>query len=139
MRYLLLFILLFTGCQDKIYSRIYKQDEVGANIPTLSISETNQTIRAIAISAIQDAHFKVATGSPYVLDIDGATYPKKCNNPNTSTYEATYDGYIKLTLLKNMKRVYMCQKDYHGILNEEVIEDLIEKMQDDLELVNLVH
>ncbi len=136
MRYLLLFIIIFTGCQDKIYSRIYKSDEVGANIPSLSISEINQTIKSIAIVAIKNADFKVVTGSSYVLEIDGATYPKKCNNPNTSTYEATYDGYIKLTLLKNMKRVYMCQKDYHGTLNEGVMQDLLEKMKDDLEFDN---
>lgn len=139
MKYLLLCILIFTGCQDKTYSRIYKKEEIGAKISTLSISDINQTTKSIAISALKNSNFKVATGSPYVLEIDGATYPKKCNNPNTSTYEATYDGYIKLTLLKNMKRVYMCQKDYHGTLNEEVIEALVEKMKDDLELVNLIH
>ena len=132
-------MLIFTACQDKTYSRIYISDEIGASLSTLSVSETNQTIKSIVISALKNTDYKVATGSPYVLEIDGATYPKKCNNPNTSTYEATYNGYIKLTLLKNMKRVYMCQKDYHGTLNEEIIEDLLEKMQNDLELVNLVH
>jgi len=139
MRYLLLFLLFFTACQDKTYSRIYKSEEVGANIPALSISETNQTIKSIAVSALKNSGFKVVTGSPYALEIDGATYPHKCNNPNTSTYDATYNGYIKITLLKNMQRIYMCQKDYHGTFNEEVIETLVEKMKDDLKLVNLIH
>ena len=136
MKYILLFVLIFAGCQDKTYSRIYKKEEVGAKIPTLSISDINQTIKTIAIKAIKNANFKVESGTPYVLEIDGATYPKKCNNPNTSTYEATYDGYIKLTLLKNMKRIYMCQKDYHGTLTEKVVEDLLDKMKDDLNLDN---
>jgi len=134
MKYLLLFILIFTACEDKIYSRIYKKDEIGSSIPILSISEINQTIKSIAISAIKSANFKVATGTPYVLEIEGATYPKKCNNPNTSSYEATYDGYIKLTLLKNMKRVYTCQQDYHGSLTQKIVTNLIEKMKEDLKL-----
>ncbi len=134
MKYLLIFLLFFTACQDKTYSHIYKQSEIGANISTISLSETNQTIKAIITSALKNTHFIVAIGSPYALEIDGATYPKKCNNPNTSTYDATYDGYVKLTLLKNMKLIYMCQKDYHGTLDESAFATLLEKMQEDLKL-----
>ncbi len=134
MRYILLFVLFFTACQDKTYSRIYKQSEVGTTILALSISETNQTIKAIVLKALKHTDFKVVSGSPYALEIDGATYPKKCNNPTTSTYDATYDGYIKLTLLKNMKRIYICQKDYHGRLDEGAISALLEKMQEDLKI-----
>lgn len=134
MRYLLLFILIFTACQDRTYTRIYQKDAVDMNISTMSLSESNQTIKTNVTLALEKSGFKVISGSPYALEIEGTRYSHKCNNPNTSTYDATYDGFIKLTLLKNMKRIYMCQKDYHGKLDEHIMIELLTKMKQDLKL-----
>ncbi len=131
---LLTVTLLFTACQDKTYSRIYKKDALDGGIPTLTLSESNQTIKTMLTSALKKRGFRVASGSPYALEIEGTRYSHKCNNPNTATYDATYDGFIKLTLSKHMKRIYMCQKDYHGALDETIMIELLERMQSDLRL-----
>ena len=133
MRVLVLIALLFLGCEDKTFTRIYQTEYVGKPIPALSISENNQTIKTMAEKVIQK-YFTLQVGAAYVLEIESSSYPKKCNNPNATAYDATYDGYIKLTLLKNMKRLYMCQKDYHGDLNPSIINDLITQMREDLAL-----
>ncbi len=134
MKLLLLIVLLFfIGCEDKTFTRIYQKEQVGKAIPALSISENNQTIKTMAEKVIQQ-YFILQVGAAYVLEIESSSYPKKCNNPNATAYDATYDGFVKLTLLKNMKRLYMCQKDYHGDLNPSIINALIKQMKRDLDL-----
>jgi hypothetical protein len=127
-------MILFFGCEDKTFSRIYDKKAIGEKITYIAVSESNLTIKNMAIEALLNEGFSVKVGSAYVLEVEGSHYPKKCNNPNTSTYDATYDGYIKLTLLKNMKPLYMCQQDYHGVVNTNIIEHLIKKMQEELKL-----
>jgi hypothetical protein len=134
MKLFLLIPLLFLACEDKTFTRIYQKEQIGKTIPSISISENNQTIKTMAEKILKNEHFTLQAGAAYVLELEGSTYPKKCNNPNATTYDATYDGYIKLTLLKNMKRLYMCQKDYHGDLNPSIISDLITQMKKDLAL-----
>jgi hypothetical protein len=131
MKLFLLITLLLLGCEDKTFTRIYQKEQVGKTIPAISISENNQTLKSMAEKVIKE-YFTLQVGAPYVLEIEGSSYPKKCNNPNTTAYDATYDGFIKLILLKNMKRLYMCQKDYHGELNPNIIHNLIKQMRRDL-------
>jgi len=51
----------------------------------------------------------------------------------TSAYDASYDGFVRLTLLKNNQKVYMCQKDFKGELSVRAVEKLLILMRDDLE------
>jgi hypothetical protein len=134
MRYLLLLItfLIFLGCEDKITSHFYGKKEVGKNISSVSLSETNSTLREIISNAVKNSDLKLVSGSSYVLEFDARVYSHRCNNPNSSAYDRTYDGFVQLRLLKNFKKIYSCQKDYHGEFNSEVVEDLIEKMNRDL-------
>jgi hypothetical protein len=88
----------------------------------------------MAIEAFKKSGFHIQSGALYVVEIEGAHYPKKCNNPQATAYDATYDGYAKLTLLKGLKRLYVCQKDFHGALDSAIIEALIQKMKQDLKL-----
>jgi len=133
MRYLLLIILIFTGCEDKVFSQLYDKQIVGENITDISLSETNSTLRKLISTALKNKKFHLVTGSPYVLEFDTRVYSHKCNNPNSSAYDRTYDGFVQLRLLKNFKRIYICQKDYHGEFSKEIIEELLEKMKRDLE------
>ena len=133
MKYLLLFILIFSGCEDKIVSQIYDKNVVGKNITNISLSETNTTLREMISMALKNSNFHLVSGSPYVLEFDTRVYSHKCNNPNSSAYDRTYDGFVQLRLLKNFKRIYICQKDYHGEFSQEVIEELLERMKRDLD------
>jgi len=133
MKLFLLIPFLLLGCEDKTFTRIYQKEQVGKAIPALSVSENNQTIKTMAEKVIQE-YFTLQVGAAYVLEIEGSSYPKKCNNPNATAYDATYDGYMRLTLLKNMKRLYMCQKDYHGDVTPDIIHDLLQQMKKDLAL-----
>ena len=134
MRVLLLFILIFAGCEDKSYTKIYKRDMIGVTTPTLSLNETNQSIKSLLTNVLEKEGFHVESGSLYTIEVDADSYHHKCNNPNTSTYDATYDGFVKLTLLKGMQRLYMCQKDYHGELDTQVFETLFSHMQKEFKL-----
>ena len=69
----------------------------------------------------------------YSIKVDYMEYKKACNNPMTSAYDASYDGFIRLTLLKETSRVYMCQKDFRGVLSVSILEDMLTLMRDDLE------
>jgi hypothetical protein len=127
-------MIILLGCEDKTFTHVYDKQVVGKKISSIAVSESNISIKNMAIKALKSQGFDVKVGSIYVIEIEGSRYPKKCNNPNTSTYDATYDGFIKLTLLKQMKPLYMCQQDYHGRLNTNIIADLVEKMKEELKL-----
>ena len=133
MKYLLFFILIFSGCEDKTFSQIYDKNEVGKKITNISLSETNSTLRKMISTAIKNRNLHLVSGSSYVLEFDTRVYSHKCNNPNSSAYDRTYDGFVQLRLLKNFKRIYICQKDYHGVFNDVVIEELLERMKRDLD------
>jgi hypothetical protein len=136
MRYLLRLItfLIFLGCEDKITSQLYDKSEVRKNISSISLSETNTTLREIISKAAKKSNFHLVSGSPYVLEFDTRVYSHKCNNPNSSAYNRTYDGFVQLRLLKNFKKIYICQKDYHGEFSYEVVKDLLDRMKRDLEV-----
>jgi len=134
MRYLLLLMLIFGGCEDKSYTKIYNTKMIGLSTPTLSLSETNQSIKNMLAAVLVKEGFHIDSASLYTIEVDADTYHHKCNNPNTATYDATYDGFVKLTLLKGMKRLYMCQKDYHGELNSKVFATLFSHMKKEFKL-----
>ena len=134
MRYVLLFILLLSGCEDKSFTKIYNTKMIGLSTPTLSLSETNQTIKTMLSDILIQEGFRIDSSSLYTIEVDSNTYSHKCNNPNTSTYDATYDGFVKLTLLKGMKPLYMCQKDYHGKLDREIFKQLFSHIKKEFKL-----
>jgi len=133
---LLLFVSLFFifGCEDKTLVKIYDSQSIGAKIDSLSLFVNDEKIRAIAIDAIKSENISLSDKSDYLLQVDARAYRHHCDNPSTPAYEATYDGYARIKLLKNLKPIFMAQKDYHGKLNSSILSSLIEKLVDEMKI-----
>jgi len=129
----LILILLF-GCEDKTYKQIYDKSKIYSKIKDISLSNIDKNLREMALISLKGKGFVIKTNSPYSIYIESRKYSHHCNNPNTIAYDATYDGFVKLTLSYKMKKIYSIQKDYHGKLDEDVIADLLEQMKKDLKL-----
>lgn len=128
------FVLLFlSACDNKTFSKIYQQTPDALEIKSVELICIYPTVQNFVKKALSNEKIHLNTDSIYTLKIDYMDYKKACNNPMTSTYDATYDGFIRLTLLKESKRIYMCQKDFRGELSVSIIEDLLTLMRDDLE------
>jgi hypothetical protein len=134
MKTILIIALFFIGCEDKTYTKIYQKSLVGSHIKEISLASSDKEIRTPAIEAIKESGFKLKSSAPYSIDIEYRKYSHKCNNPQTAAYDATYDGFVKLHLYKGLKEVYSVQKDFHGEFDADVIESLLDKMREDLDL-----
>lgn len=130
---ILILIFLF-GCEDKTYKQIYDKSKIDSKITYISLSNIDKNLRKMALRSIKDEGFGIKTQSPYSIYIESRRYSHHCNNPNTIAYDATYDGFVKLTLSYKMKKVYSIQRDYHGKLDEDIISSLLEEMKRDLKL-----
>lgn len=130
-----LVLALFLGaCEDKSYSKIYTPSAKGLKISALRISVNDPGFYKFVTSTLLQKEISVTRNAYYTLEVESKAYAKHCNNPMTSAYDATYDGYVRLRFLENMKLLYMCQKDYHDDLTPEILESLIDKMVDDLDI-----
>jgi len=127
-------LVLFSGCTDRTYSRIYQKELIGKKVSAISLSCEDKKIKDIVVKAFKNSQFKLDKNSLYEIKVDYLKYCKSCNNPMTNAYDATYDGYFKLTLLKNRQKVYMCQKDFHGDFDEGEVEKLIDLMVQEMEI-----
>jgi hypothetical protein len=136
MRGWLLFVLLLllTGCEEKHISRIYDRAVVGKELKVLRLSTADPTLMQMGKKLLKSVHVALRNDAAYTLQIEASRYAHHCNNPQTCAYDATYDGFAKLTLMQNMHPLYMIQRDYHGALNIDILKDLFDRMRDDLEL-----
>ncbi len=126
-------ILLLSACDDKTFSKIYPNTPESVDVKTVTLLCIYPDVSKIVQEALKESNFNLQTTSEYSIKVDYMNYKKACNNPMTSAYDATYDGFIRLTLLKENRRIYYCQKDYRGELSVSTIENLLTLMRDDLE------
>ncbi len=135
-KYLLssLTILLFlTSCEDKTFTRVYGVVETPLVINSVNLSSIYPDVKSMVEISLKREDLPIKKDASYTIKVDFMNYKKACNNPMTSAYDATYSGFIRLTLLKDSKRIYMCQKEFRGELSIGVIDDLLALMRDDLE------
>ena len=133
--FLLLFLfLLMIGCEDKRFVRVYDGSLKGTKIDTLHISTVDPKLHEVVYALLKKMGISEMSGAKYTLEVQMQKYAKHCNNPMTCSYDATYDGYVKIRLLKNMHPVYMSQQDYHGDFESDILENMVENMYDDLDL-----
>jgi len=129
-----LFLLFVLGCEDKRFVKVYDTSVKGAKIDTFRLSTANPKLEDIVEHTLKNMGLDKDFNAKYTLEVQMQKYAKHCNNPTTCSYDATYDGYVKLRLLKNMHPVYMVQQDYHGDFKPDILESLINKMYSDLDL-----
>ena len=126
-------ILFLTGCRDHTFTRIYQQDAV-SHIDAIAISVVSQKRYELDSVFLKSLDIRIDKDADYMLEIDSSAYAKHCNNPLTPVHDALYDGYVKLTLRKGLKRVYVIQRDFKGLFDKQMIESLVDVMKDDMEL-----
>lgn len=127
------FILLLFGCSnDKTFKQIEQKSEVG-KLHSFNLVATDKKLLSLAKEAAKEADITISS-SPYTIVVESSKYPQHCNNPLTPAYEATYDGYVKITLKKAFKEIYFIQRDFHDDVTEGTIEDLFEIMKKDLKI-----
>ncbi len=136
MKFLLfVFIFLISGCEDKTLTKIYDPDIAGEKISTLKVFALNQKLKDSMTEVLKTKGISVNDKSEYILQVDERAYEYHCNNPSTPAYEATYDGYAQIKLMKNSKPIFMAQKDYHGKFNSSILSNLVDTMIKKLKIV----
>jgi hypothetical protein len=130
----LLLLFFFLGCEDKHFSKIYDTSIEGKRVDKLRISTADPELYKIVAKALKEQEIKIDNNAALTLEAESQKYAKHCNNPLTCSYDATYDGYMKIRLMRQMHPLYMIQQDYHGELNPEILASLIARMYDDLDL-----
>jgi len=131
--FLFIVLMIFTACNnDKTVTKFYQKIEI-KKIDSIDLISIYPDIKDKILQALENKNLKLKADSIYSIKVDYLNYEKVCNNPMTSAYDATFDGFIRLTLLKNDKRIYMCQKEFRGELVASDVEKLLSLMRSDLE------
>jgi len=126
-------ILLFSGCDDKVVTQFYIKQDKGIELKTINLISRYPDIKNQIVTALKDENIKIESNSSYSIKVDYTDYKKVCNNPMTSAYDRTFSGFIRLTLLKNGDRIYMCQKEFRGELSADDFKRLFSLMKDDID------
>ena len=130
---LLLSILFFFGCsKDKTFKRVLVKEEVG-KLHSFTLLATDKKLKLLALKAVKEVDIRLSK-SPYTIVVESSKYPQHCNNPLTPAYEASYDGYIKITVKKAFKKIYFIQRDFHDDVTKDTIKNLLKLMKDDLKI-----
>ena len=131
---LMLFIVLFlfVGCETKPYTKVYTKVDL-KNISKIQVDCENKQFRKFAIDSLQDFDLQIDKNSDYHIELIYTYYKKGCNNPLASAESRNYNGFVRLSLFQKKKRLYICQKDFTGDIDEDLIEYLVEIMIDDLD------
>lgn len=132
LRFFLVFLLFFlVSCtKDNTFKMFSNKSEVG-KLHSFNLVVTDKSILNIAKKALKEEDIKIQK-SPYTMIIESSKYPSHCNNPLTPAYEATYDGYIRISVKKAFNDIYFIQRDFHGDVTQSLIEDLLEELKEDL-------
>ncbi len=126
-------IVFLTGCSnDKTFKGIQDKSEVG-KLHSFTLLATDKNLLKLAKKAAKEADINLSN-SPCTIVVESSKYPQHCNNPLTPAYEASYDGYVKITVKKAFKKIYFIQRDFHDDVTEGTIEDLFEIMKKDLKI-----
>ncbi|HHD83327.1 MAG TPA: hypothetical protein ENK93_00465 [Campylobacteraceae bacterium] len=131
---LILVLLLISGCGKKYTSHLYDDTVRGSRVDAVRLSTADANLSRLVKAMLQKRDIAISDRALLTLQAEATTYSHHCNNPLTCSYDATYDGFVKLTLMRQMHPLYMVQSDYHGRLTPKLLESLWEQMTEELEL-----
>ncbi len=137
MRRVLLFVwVLFAviACGKKYTSHLFDASVKGSRVDAVRLSVADENLSRLISKMLETKGIHISNSAPLTLEAEGTAYTHHCNNPLTCSYDATYDGFVKLTLMRQMHPLYMVQSDYHGKLPAKLPGSLWDQMADDLEL-----
>jgi hypothetical protein len=123
-------LILLSGCQQKqkIFSHTYQKGISYDDILSIKLINSNQIIQ----QAFENSNFKLSDKSKFTIKVQYSKYQKICNNPLATAEDKSYIGFIKFTLLKNSKKVYMCQIDFKKDIDINMVNRFIDFMISEL-------
>ena len=132
--FLLLFMLLFLGCDGKLYTNIHDKSKVDVHIPSIEIAANDAFSKKSVESIMQKRDFVVAS-SAYRLRAEHRDYKKACTNPLSKTSsDYSFDGLVAIELFYKEQKIYSAYMDYKGEQKEALFAKLIDAMIDDLQI-----
>lgn len=128
----IIFIMIFTGCDSKIYNQVHDKSKIGAEIKNIEIMASDNFSLRASKNILEKRGFKVSK-SDYMLRVEYRDYKKVCTNPLSKTSsDYSYDGLVSITLFYKNSKVYSAYMDFKGEFNDKLFAKLIGKMIDDL-------
>lgn len=132
--FLFVLLLLFAGCDGKIYRNIYDKSQIKTQIVSVEIIASDAFSKESVSSIMQKRGFLIDT-SEYKLRVENRNYKKACTNPLSKTSsDYSFDGLLAIELFKKDIKIYTAYMDYKGEAKEALFEKLIDAMIEDLEI-----
>ncbi|MDK9694736.1 MAG: hypothetical protein OEL19_10930 [Sulfurimonas sp.] len=133
--FLITLLLLFMGCDGKIYSNINDKSKVGIQISSIEIVANDVFSKESVQAVMQKKGFKIAPSS-YRLRAEHRDYKKACTNPLSKTSsDYSFDGLVSIELFYEQEKIYSAYMDYKGEQKEALFEKLLDTMVDDLAVI----
>lgn len=105
LKYLLIYITIFLGCDNKIY----KENKLNSDLNCLKITTLEENDLQIA-----EQFFNIDQNScEYNLLIE-PYFAHNCNNPVIKSVGSDFDGYVSLKIFQNNQLVFKSQTDFKG-------------------------
>lgn len=117
-------VLLFTlsGCLEKeIYSEV---------VDKTMISHPPQTLQIEDPSGMLKSTLKTDPSSPIKMSV--TIHCAKCNNPQSKSLGADFDGYIRITLSEENRTLARAQMDYKGEATSDEVQQVYDYLTDQL-------
>jgi hypothetical protein len=127
-------LFLLSGCLKKeIYTKIYDKSEIGLNLKSVSLSGDNfflldkveKSLKKRGLSIKEDSLYKIKLISHYVVS---------CSNPIVKSTGSDFDGFIRLSLLKNSTEIYRCQQDFKVKVTQDMVDRLVGLIFSDMKI-----
>jgi len=134
MFWVVLLVFWLGGCEEKYVVRCDDASLKGHKLTRLRVSAADMRLRKMTGQILQKEGIRVEDDAAYTLEVETSRYAHHCNNPLTCSYDATYDGYVRVRLLQKMRLLCMVQRDYHGEFSKRLLADVIDRMFDKLGL-----
>ncbi len=130
----ILIISLFLGCEKKIYTKIYDQEEVKKPISCLHISSDNLLIEDVVKNTpfIKKLSKKEC---PVNLKIT-SHYVTSCSSARAKALGSDFDGFVRFEIIKNGKLIYRNQRDFKDCFTEDTAQTLIKRLKKDLNFIS---
>lgn len=122
--------LIFLGCENKIYTKIYDKKLAKEKIECLKLTSDNLIIEDV----VKNHPFikKLLKNScPYSLKIT-SNYITSCSSAKAKALGSDFDGFVRFDIYKDGIHIYRNQRDFKGKFTNKIADSLINKMREDL-------
>ncbi len=113
--------LLITGCDQKVYEKIYSKPTT--KITCLRLKSDNPITKYLLH---QEYNFTLQC--PFTLKTT-SHFVSTCTSAKAKALGSDFDGYLRLELWQNDRLLYRNQMDFKGCLDKHVVHTLLKRLQ----------